>query len=348
MEQCSEKNTKGNLHERKLKCVDGQNPILDRILKGETVIDGTLNTFISQWVSSANACQIQNLAGRKGYICLPMRVKDETVGLILAGWNDDGKDLERMRNALDRVASLAALAIKGAWLFENTSNQRKKLRALSAKMLELQEAERKRIAQELHDRVGQNLTGISINLGIIRSFLPPEEIKKVQSRLVDCVELVGNTMSCIRDVMAELDPPGLSDYGLEIAIKCYCDQFSKRTGLKVSVVNTGGMEDAFLLAREGEIALFRIAQEALTNAAKHSKATEVIVSLNVTAEELVLSIADNGVGFDVDDQPFWVDGGRFGIGYMRERAEAIGGEFRMESTPGKGTRIIVRLIKVKP
>ena len=202
---------KGVLWDRKLKCVAEQNPLIARVLKGETVLGDTLGPFISQWVSLSSAREIQKRTERKGYISLPMQVKGETVGVILAGWNTSRHDLDRMRSALGRVADQAAVAVKSAALFECIKSQSGELRALAAKLQNLQETERKRLAQELHDRVGQNLTGLSINLGLIRSSLSPGCIEQVQTRIADSVSLVGSTMECIRDVMAELHPPGLSE-----------------------------------------------------------------------------------------------------------------------------------------
>ncbi len=336
-------NLRKNLWKKKLKYENGQNPILDRVFKGETVTSDSLASFISQWIPSAKARAIQKITGRSGYICLPMQVKGETVGIILAGWNDERHNRERMQRALGRVADQGAIAIKSAELFECIKSQQGELRALTAKLQKVQEAERKKIAQELHDRVGQNLTGISINLGIIRSLLLPECLEKVRSRLADCSGLVGNTMGCIRNIMAELHPPGLAEYGLSVALKHHCDQLFRRTGLKVSMKST---ETGDLPNREHEIALFRIAQEALTNSIRHSKAREVTVDLEATENRLILCIVDDGVGFDADSQHSLTDGGKFGLITMRERAEAVGGEFRVESAPGKGTKIVVELRQV--
>ncbi len=334
---------KGVLWDRKLKCVAEQNPLIARVLKGETVLGDTLGPFISQWVSLSSAREIQKRTERKGYISLPMQVKGETVGVILAGWNTSRHDLDRMRSALGRVADQAAVAVKSAALFECIKSQSGELRALAAKLQNLQETERKRLAQELHDRVGQNLTGLSINLGLIRSSLSPGCIEQVQTRIADSVSLVGSTMECIRDVMAELHPPGLSEYGLPTALKCYCDQLSRRTGMRLSMKST---EMAFRPSRDCEIALFRIAQEALTNAIRHSQAREVTVSLTATGEQLALCITDDGVGFDATAQDSLVEGGKLGLLSMRERAEAAGAEIRVETAPGAGTRVIVGLGRV--
>jgi PAS domain S-box-containing protein len=327
------------LWERKLKC-DGRNSVLERVLKGEVIMGDSLSPFVAQWVSPSGARELQDRTGRVGYIALPMRVKGQTVGVILAGWNASGHDCERMKSALGRVADQAAVAVKSAGLFECVRSQREELRALTAKLQKAQEDERKKLAQELHDRVGQNLTGLSINLGIIRSRLLPECMERVESRIADCVGLVGSTMECIRDVMAELHPPGLTEYGLSAALKYYCNQLARRTGMRVSVQCT---ETIVLSHPESEIALFRIAQEALTNAVRHSRAHEVKVSLQAMGEKLVLCIADDGVGFEQIAQTSLTEGSRFGLINMRERAEAAGGAFRVDSAPGRGTKVIIEI-----
>lgn len=344
MDQYLGGNPKETLWERRLKCVVGENPVLDRVLRGETIVGDSLSPFISQWLSAASANEIQTHTGRKGYVSLPMQVKGETVGVILAGWNADGYDAESMRGALARVSDQAAVAVKSAGLFECVKSQSAELRALAAKLQNLQEAERKALAQELHDRVGQNLTGLSINLGLIRSTLSPVSLEQVQGRIADCVGLVGNTMECVRDVMAELHPPGLSEYGLPTALKLCCEQLSKRTGMRLTITAN---EPLARPDREFENALFRIAQEALMNAIRHSQARKVTVSLKPAGDGLSLCVADDGVGFDTSTQSSLAEGGRFGLITMRERAEAAGGEFRVESRPGMGTKVVVVLKRVK-
>ncbi|MGC8492725.1 MAG: PAS domain S-box protein, partial [Syntrophobacteraceae bacterium] len=127
--------------------------------------------------------------------------------------------------------SVASLMDITAWkkdraVLEKTQEE---LRALSAKNLTLQEAEREKLAMELHDRVGQNLTGLSINLAIIRGLVGPECLKRMESRLLDAKGLVSDTMRCIRSVISELHPPGLSEYGLSAALAHYCEKLAART-----------------------------------------------------------------------------------------------------------------------
>ena len=225
-----------------------------------------------------------------------------------------------------------------------------RLRALAAQMAEVTEAERQRLARELHDQVGQNLTALGINLNIVRTQLPEEAAALVRSRLDDSLSLVEQTAARIRDVMANLRPPVLDDYGLVAALHWYEEQFARRTDIAIAVE---GEEPAPRLAARVENALFRIAQEALTNVAKHAQATQVTVTVEVDSGTLRLVVADDGVGFDpsttLRTSPAHLadpDGGRgWGLLTMTERAEAVGGRCRIESDPRQGTRVIVEVAR---
>ncbi len=223
-----------------------------------------------------------------------------------------------------------------------------RLRALAAQMAEVTEAERQRLARELHDQVGQNLTALGINLKIVRAQMPDEAGVLVRSRLDDSLSLVEQTTERIRDVMADLRPPVLDDYGLVAALHWYGEVFTRRTDIAITVE---GEEPVPRLAARVENALFRIAQEALTNVAKHSQATQVTVTVEVDGGTLRLVVADDGIGFDpsttLRTSPAYLgepDGGRgWGLLTMTERAEAVGGRCRIESDPRQGTRVVVEM-----
>lgn len=215
------------------------------------------------------------------------------------------------------------------------------LQALSRRLVELQESERKELARELHDRVGQSLTAISINLAVLRGTLSQHDAV-IRSRLDDSAALLESTTQAIENVTSDLRPPMLDDHGLRPALEWYASQFSARAGIVVSVRTSGPDER---IAADLEIALFRIAQEALNNVAKHACATSVVIALECTRSEYVLSVADDGVGLrHVEDL---VERPRPGLGIvtMMERAQAIGGHFEIESLPESGTRLTVRIPK---
>lgn len=214
------------------------------------------------------------------------------------------------------------------------------LRALAARLTEVEEAERKELARELHDQVGQNLTALGINLNMIKAQIPEDAPDLIRSRLDDSLALIEQTSERIRDVMSNLRPSVIDDYGLFAAIRWYCENFLQRTGIDISVQ---GEELIPRLPQSTETALFRIAQEALTNIVKHANASMVNVTLKALDGLVQLVIDDNGIGFDparihaAEQKPKW------GVITMRERAEAIGGQMRVESGPGRGTRLLVEI-----
>jgi two-component system sensor histidine kinase UhpB len=214
------------------------------------------------------------------------------------------------------------------------------IRALAARLAEVEEEERRRLAGELHDRVGQNLTALGINLDILQMQSPTEREAKVDEVLWDSQLLVKKAMEDIRNVMSELRPPVLDEFGLLAALRWYVGEFSKRTELTTVVE---GEEMVPRLPPEMDIALFRIAQEALTNAAKHSRASRVTVTLEKAASRVILTVADDGVGFDPRAPRQKGETMGWGLILMRERAENIGGNLKIESSPGKGTRVVVAI-----
>ena len=214
-------------------------------------------------------------------------------------------------------------------------------RALSIRLQEVEEAHRKDIARELHDRVGQSLTALNINLNILQKQCLPEQKQKIGGRLQDSIDLVEKTTVNIRDVMAELRPQVLDDYGLAASLRWYRERFSQRSGIKVDL-ETATIEDT-RLPEAVETALFRIIQEAFNNVVKHARAANVSVAAVKTAESIQLTIADDGQGFDAGAGRSSQHLQNWGLVNMRERAKALGGQFQIDSELGKGTRLRVEV-----
>ncbi len=215
------------------------------------------------------------------------------------------------------------------------------LRALSVKLQEVEEANRKEIARELHDQVGQTLTALNINLNILHNQLQPDQSEETKARLEESIELLEETTVSIRDVMAELRPQVLDDYGLAASLRWYRERFCKRTGLQVDL-DTAAI-DEIRFPEKIETALFRIIQEALTNVIKHGRAARVFITAEKTAKTITLTISDDGQGFDMSGDNSMVDFQHWGLVNMRERTEALGGRFQIESDLGKGTRIRIEV-----
>lgn len=213
------------------------------------------------------------------------------------------------------------------------------LQSISRHVVEAQETERRNLSAELHDRLGQDLAAINLNLHLIKEQLSAESRIKIATRLDDSIALVERTVEGVRDVAGTLRPLVLDDYGLAVALKSYSEQFTARTGIGVTVTE---LDPVPRLQPDAEMALFRIAQEALTNVLKHAKAATVRMTFAVDAQSISLTIADDGCGFAAQSRTDHRTNG-LGLLIMQERLHAVGGSLRIESRPGAGTRIMARL-----
>ena len=209
-----------------------------------------------------------------------------------------------------------------------------RLRELSHRLRTVEETERRAISRELHDRIGQELSTLGLILGSLGANLSQESLRAVHKQLQDMQGLLKSMVANVRDVMAELRPPVLDDYGLLAALRQLVTEFAKRSGIAAEL---SGVDLLPRLPSIVETAMFRISQEALNNIAKHARAKKVEISLFAAPDRVVLDIADDGVGFDTNETP--PDKQHWGMITMHERAEAVGIAFRLESAPGAGTRI---------
>ena len=213
-----------------------------------------------------------------------------------------------------------------------------RLRELSLRLVEVEEAERRNINRELHDRVGQNLSALNLNLAIVRNQLPQDVLQDLRFRLDDACVLLETTSREVRDVMAELRPAALDDYGLFAALRHHAAAVAKRLSIEVTV--EGKALDP-RLPPTTETALFRIVQEALNNVGKHARAQRVKIVLAETQGLIRLTVTDDGIGFNAVRSS--QDAPAYGIVTMQERAEAVGARLRIASTPGEGTRLEVEV-----
>jgi signal transduction histidine kinase len=217
-----------------------------------------------------------------------------------------------------------------------------RLQELSRRLVEVEESERRNINRELHDRVGQNLSALNLSLGIMRNTLAEGPPHEVSARLDDARMLLEITSKEVRDVMAELRPPALDEFGLVAALRDHCAAVAARLGLAITV--EGKALDP-RLPPTTETALFRIVQEALNNVGKHARAREVRVVLAESTGGVTLTVTDDGVGFDAAQRVQAAP--TYGIVTMHERAEAVGARLTIASTPGAGTRVAIGIARVR-
>ena len=230
-----------------------------------------------------------------------------------------------------RIAELQAARLEEA-------ERREALRGeLLRRVVAAQEAERQRIARELHDATGQALTALGLGLrGVATSYVRQDK-DQIEKRLRQLEDMTTRSLDELRHLISDLRPSHLDDLGLAAALRWYAKDLQSRVPIEIHVEVSG--EDRPLTSSV-KIALYRVAQEALTNVIKYANAREVWVRLNYREQEVMLQVEDNGAGFDIEAQAKSARS-QWGLLGMQERAALLGGRFDLYSVVGQGTRIQV-------
>jgi two-component system, NarL family, sensor histidine kinase UhpB len=218
-------------------------------------------------------------------------------------------------------------------------HSRESLRRLSTSVVEAREEERRRIARELHDELGQRLTALKMDLSSLQQL---GGRASRHERVEGMLAMLDDTLASVRRISSDLRPMMLDDLGLNAAIEWLARDASRRLGIEVTVQlaeNEEPVDDRVATA------VFRMVQEALTNVARHARATHAQIALRRHDGELELTVEDNGMGFP---QRALQRDGSFGLMGMRERASMLGGRLEFDNPPGKGARLRVRLPLVSP
>ncbi len=297
-------------------------------------------------------------AGFASFCAIPIYSGENILGVLgLASFSE--RDFRKQANFLETLSNEVATSLQNALLFQQVQHhatelesqvkERKKtdtalrkstarLQALSHRLLEVQETERRTIAHELHDEIGQTLTALKINLQIVQSQITSTLSQK---QMEESVHMVEQALQQTRDLSLDLRPSILDDLGLLPALRWYVDRQSQRTGITVELT-ANKLKTS--LPPEVEIACFRIIQEALTNVTRHSKAKQVWIELSEVNKKFQMVVRDDGVGFDVNAAYKRASlGASMGLLGMEERAQLAGGKIEIQSQHGKGTEIKVYL-----
>ena len=213
---------------------------------------------------------------------------------------------------------------------------------LLTRLVLAQEDERRRIARELHDQLGQQLTALRLTLEMVKAQSAGRNELRVQIETLEALALQLDQEVAFR--VWELRPTVLEELGLQQALTNYVGNWSKHFGIRAQLHT--GQSTSERLTSEAETMMYRLAQEALNNVAKHARADHVDVVLERSSEHLSLIVEDNGVGFDVATAE--ADGHGLGLIGMRERAALVGADLQIESTPGRGPTVIVRAPVLAP
>ncbi len=272
---------------------------------------------------------------RRHYLTVPMLFGGEVAGamsLTLDG--ADGFTAEQVEIARE-VADPLAVAIQQSRLHDEVRAAHVELQRLTARIVEAQESERRRIARELHDEVGQVLIGLKLSLEGSARLVG----EAARARLGGAQVLVTDLIGRLRDLSLDLRPPMLDDLGLLPALLWLFERYTSNTHVRVAFRHAGLERRRF--AAETETAVYRIVQEALTNVARHAGVDEASVQIWTAEGMLHVRVRDQGKGFDVDSAP--PAGESSGLGGMRERAAVLGGRLGVESARGGGTLVTAEL-----
>jgi signal transduction histidine kinase len=237
---------------------------------------------------------------------------------------------------LNAIGRQVGMAIENARLYAELRQEEELRRRLLERVITVQEEERKRIALELHDQMGQILTSMIMNLGVLGEV---DSLAQFRASLPDLREMADQIFRQVHDLALELRPSVLDDLGLLPALRQLHKGFRDRSHLVIDFQVLG--LDGQRLPPSIETTLYRIVQEALTNVARHARAQSVSVLLERRDDAVKLIIEDDGVGFDAATIADVRDGERLGLYGMRERASLLGGALTIESLPGTGTAVFV-------
>ena len=223
---------------------------------------------------------------------------------------------------------------------EERERSRMQLREFAERCQQVREEERMTVAREIHDELGQSLTLFKMDLAWLSGRIAKIESEEIRQPLEEKInsteQLIGSTLKTVRRILAALRPPLLDECGLKDAIEFQVQEVSKRLGIRceVDVEAVTGLPDSF------SIAVFRIFQEILTNAAKHAKASRIKVSMRLVDGQVVMSVEDNGCGITKEKL---LQAGRFGLMGIQERAVFMGGEVEIRGSPRSGTMVTLRV-----
>lgn len=283
----------------------------------------------------------------RSFLGVPVRVGERRFGnLYVTEKHGGGEFDEEDERLVVTLAAFAAAAIEAALLVTTerelaAAHERARAqRDMLARVIDAQEAERARVARDLHDQIGQSLTAVLLGLrlvdGSVSSGAP--DLAKVRAHTDEVRALVAQALDEVRQLAFALRPTVLDDVGLVAALQRLAADLAERYEVQVDLA-LDGLDDDTRLSSEVETVVYRVVQESLTNVARHAHSSLAAVEIAVDADGVQARIVDEGVGFEAGDGPLR----SLGLAGMRERAELVGGRLDILSAPGKGTAVVLRV-----
>jgi signal transduction histidine kinase len=266
------------------------------------------------------------------WVCSPLKVEGEVIGVYHLGRLKGQPNVYYDTALLEVVGNVVGANLSNAQLLRDLRLKESELRRALHRAVEVQEDERKRLARELHDEIGQALTSILIQLKTVQE---ERDAKVIKNRIDNLRQLTSQTIEELRRLAMDLRPAALDSLGIEAALRWYARQCSERTGVEI-LFSESDYPDR--LPSHLELILYRIAQEGINNAIRHGKATQIQLGLEVDASSIRLTINDNGIGFHQSERYSGL-----GLVGIRERVELLRGHFTMNSSPGSGTALSIEI-----
>lgn len=295
------------------------------------------STFIPDSREVADWNPPLELSALNCWLGVPLESMGKILGIVVAGHTVPHSFTKDQIQLAEAVVKQAVVALQNAWLFEQVRSGRERLQQLSRHLVEIQENERKYIARELHDETSQSLTSLKLGLQVIEQNAAGHE--QLMGQVKDLKALADETLESLHHLAVNLRPASLDHLGLVEALTSLIQSTRERSGLTTHFKTIGSIQDA-PLTDEVESSIYRIVQESITNVIRHAHATYADVILEWQDEKIVIIIEDDGVGMDLEKAR---ESGRLGLVGMQERAEMLGGNLLVESTPQVGTTLVVEI-----
>lgn len=311
------------------------NPVVEALLGYQT--DEVIGKYFYDFFSNPDKQALKNKIYQIIENVEPMRLFDTTF------IRKDGLEVIMVTNGIpffDKKGNL--LGYRG--ISQDISERKRTethIRNLSQQLISAQETERQIISCELHDRVAQDLLVSKMECDMLLKHQPGLQ-SNVKEKLLEISNSLQGVISSIRDLSYDLRPPVLADMGIVEALKIYCEEFSKKNGVKIDFQSAG--LHSFNLDSNTEIHLYRLVQEGLNNIRKHADATQVNIMLMGAFPNIILHIEDNGKGFDIKAQEFALGNEkRMGLQNMKQRVNLFQGQMTIQSRPMQGTKLLIKI-----
>jgi signal transduction histidine kinase len=276
----------------------------------------------------------------KRVVAIPIQAHDRCYGsLALYNQKKGFKFTDKELGLLYQFLYITAVALENAFMLEEIERNRQELRLLTAKMIKIQEEERKRLASDIHDTLAQALTAIGYKIQFCKE-LAVKKPSQLMEQFNGLIKTVHQAMDQSKELIASLRPDLIDTMGLVPALKRHIENFAQETDIRVTI----HLPKSIQISSEGNICLFRIAQESLMNIYKHSGAKTAELALRKEDGNAILIVSDGGKGFDISQGPPWMkDKNKLGLLSMKERVETVGGTLDIQSKANRGFRVEARI-----